>query len=140
MEDWACPCHRQHYYSQTIRNHTFELTQDRGSCRRSWVPSRRCQYYKRIWSGFQPSTIPFTTLLTPVMSTGDEVGQAISEHPGIRKIAFTGSTLVGRKILKASADTNLKDVTLELGGKSPSIVFDDADIEKSVRWTSQGIL
>lgn len=71
---------------------------------------------------------------------GPEAGQAIAEHPRIRKVAFTGSTLVGRKILKASAESNLKDVTLELGGKSPSVVFDDADLEKTVRWVSQGIL
>ena len=80
--------------------------------------------------------------LTPSLRTpsGPEVGQAISEHPRIRKVAFTGSTLVGRKVLKASSETNLKVVTLELGGKSPSVVFDDADLDKTVRWVSYGIL
>jgi aldehyde dehydrogenase (NAD+) len=57
----------------------------------------------------------------------------------IDKIAFTGSTLVGRKIMEAAARTNLKDVTLELGGKSPNIIFDDADLEQAVDWTSHGI-
>jgi aldehyde dehydrogenase (NAD+) len=71
---------------------------------------------------------------------GHTVGQALAEHPGIMKIAFTGSTLTGRKIMKASAETNLKDVTLELGGKSPTIIFDDADLDQAVKWASHGIL
>jgi aldehyde dehydrogenase (NAD+) len=48
--------------------------------------------------------------------------------------------LTGRKILKASSETNLKVVTLELGGKSPTIVFDDADLEQTLKWASAGIL
>lgn len=56
------------------------------------------------------------------------------------KITFTGSTLTGRKILKASADSNLKKVTLELGGKSPTIIFDDADFEQAIKWASMGVL
>jgi len=62
---------------------------------------------------------------------GDDVGAAISAHPGIDKISFTGSTEVGRKIVNA-ATGNLKKVTLELGGKSPMIVFPDADLDKAV--------
>jgi aldehyde dehydrogenase (NAD+) len=58
---------------------------------------------------------------------------------GIDKIAFTGSTLVGRKIMEAAAKSNLKNVTLELGGKSPNIVFDDADLDLAINWTSHGI-
>ena len=57
----------------------------------------------------------------------------------IRKVAFTGSTLVGRSILQTAARTNLKKVTLELGGKGPSIVFQDADFESALFWTSLGI-
>lgn len=60
----------------------------------------------------------------------------MAEHPHIEKIAFTGSTLVGRKIQEASARTNLKVVTLELGGKSPNIIFDDADLEQAVKWAA----
>jgi aldehyde dehydrogenase (NAD+) len=71
---------------------------------------------------------------------GNTVGEAISYHPLIDKISFTGSTLVGRKILKASAESNLKDVTLELGGKSPTIIFDDADLDQAIKWAAQGIL
>lgn len=58
----------------------------------------------------------------------------------IEKVAFTGSTLVGRHIMKAAAASNLKNVTLELGGKSPNIIFDDADLEAAVRWAAFGIL
>ncbi|KAI0762240.1 aldehyde dehydrogenase [Fomes fomentarius] len=70
---------------------------------------------------------------------GQTVGQAISEHPGIEKVAFTGSTLVGRKIMETAAKSNLKKVTLELGGKSPSIIFDDADMDQAVKWAAFGI-
>ncbi|KAF8961159.1 aldehyde dehydrogenase [Flammula alnicola] len=54
-------------------------------------------------------------------------------------VAFTGSTLVGRKVMEAAAKSNLKAVTLELGGKSPNIIFDDADLEQAVNWTAHGI-
>jgi len=64
--------------------------------------------------------------------TGDgATGQAIVDHPDINKIAFTGSTPVGRAIRKATAGTG-KSLTLELGGKSPYIVFDDADIDSAI--------
>ena len=75
-----------------------------------------------------------------IVGYGNTVGQAISEHRGIEKIAFTGSTLVGRKIMEASAKSNLKNVTLELGGKSPNIIFNDADLEQAVNWTVHGVL
>ena len=55
------------------------------------------------------------------------------------QVAFTGSTRVGREILHAAGNSNLKDITLELGGKSPSIVFDDCDLEQAVSWTLHGI-
>ncbi|KAG6918035.1 hypothetical protein DXG01_016887 [Tephrocybe rancida] len=71
---------------------------------------------------------------------GRVVGSAISEHSLIPKVSFTGSTLVGRSILRASSESNLKSVTLELGGKSPSIIFDDADVEQAVKWAALGIL
>lgn len=75
-----------------------------------------------------------------VWCIGATVGQAIAEHHGIEKLAFTGSALTGRRILKAAAETNLKDVTLELGGKSPTIIFDDADLEQAIKWAAGGIL
>jgi aldehyde dehydrogenase (NAD+) len=60
---------------------------------------------------------------------GPTAGAAIASHHGIDKVAFTGSTEVGKEIMKAAAESNLKRVTLELGGKSPNIIFADADIE-----------
>ncbi|KAL3444539.1 putative aldehyde dehydrogenase [Aspergillus insuetus] len=69
---------------------------------------------------------------------GSVAGSAIAHHMGIRKVAFTGSTLTGRSVLRASADSNLKKVSLELGGKSPSIVFDDADLDNALQWTLLG--
>src|SRR5204863_2166799 len=71
--------------------------------------------------------------------TGDgETGAAIVDHPGIHKIAFTGSTAVGREI-GAKAGRALKRVTLELGGKSPNIILPDADIEAAIKGSFQGI-
>ncbi|MGT2473393.1 aldehyde dehydrogenase family protein [Paraburkholderia terrae] len=66
-----------------------------------------------------------------VTGRGDSVGAQISSHPDVAKISFTGSTAVGKTILRTGADT-LKRVTLELGGKSPTIVLDDADFEQVV--------
>src|SRR5690606_30529084 len=64
--------------------------------------------------------------------TGDgAVGEMIVTHEGIDKIAFTGSTQVGRKIREATAGSG-KALTLELGGKSPYIVFDDADLDSAI--------
>jgi aldehyde dehydrogenase (NAD+) len=63
---------------------------------------------------------------------GPTAGAAIARHMDVDKIAFTGSTEVGHLIMKASAESNLKRVTLELGGKSPNIVFADADMEQAI--------
>jgi aldehyde dehydrogenase (NAD+) len=69
---------------------------------------------------------------------GETAGSAITRHPRIRKIAFTGSTEVG-KIIMREASGNLKKVSLELGGKSPNIVFPDADFSHAIRGAMQGI-
>ncbi|CAK4033512.1 Aldehyde dehydrogenase [Lecanosticta acicola] len=70
---------------------------------------------------------------------GKTVGAAIAQHMDVDKVAFTGSTVTGRAILIAAAKSNLKKVTLELGGKSPNIIFPDADLEKAVDWSVWGI-
>ena len=75
-----------------------------------------------------------------VTGYGPTAGTAISSHMKIGKVAFTGSTIVGRKVMEAAAKSNLKPVTLELGGKSPNIIFDDADLDQAVNWASHGIL
>lgn len=66
-------------------------------------------------------------------------GGAMSAHSGIKKLAFTGSTNTGRRILESSAKSNLKKITLELGGKSPNIVFDDAKIDEAIEAALFGI-
>jgi aldehyde dehydrogenase (NAD+) len=77
-------------------------------------------------------------VLNVLTGPGAKLGQAIVEHPGIDKIAFTGDTGTGKAIMKGAADT-LKKITLELGGKSPNIVLADADIESAVRGATIGI-
>jgi acyl-CoA reductase-like NAD-dependent aldehyde dehydrogenase len=69
---------------------------------------------------------------------GAIAGEALSLHPGVRKVSFTGSTEVGRRILINSAGT-FKRTTLELGGKSPQIIFEDADLEAAVRGAGMGL-
>ncbi len=68
-----------------------------------------------------------------VLGAGATVGQEIAENEGIDKVVFTGGTVTGRKIMQA-ATKNLKGIGLELGGKSPCIVFDDSDMENAVDW------
>ncbi|MGH0169227.1 UNVERIFIED_CONTAM: hypothetical protein FKN15_056704 [Acipenser sinensis] len=64
---------------------------------------------------------------------GSLVGQRMSDHPDIRKLGFTGSTPIGKQIMKSCALSNVKKVSLELGGKSPLIIFSDCDMDKAVR-------
>jgi acyl-CoA reductase-like NAD-dependent aldehyde dehydrogenase len=82
--------------------------------------------------GFPPGVLSIIT------GSGGSVGQAIVEHPGIDKVAFTGDTSTGKGIMRTAAET-LKHITLELGGKSPNIVFADADVDAAVRGASVGI-
>src|SRR5256714_905375 len=74
-----------------------------------------------------------------VPGRGEVAGARLASHPDVDKIAFTGSTEVGRLIAKASADSNLKRVSLELGGKSPNIVFADADLARAASGAFMGI-
>jgi len=84
-------------------------------------------------AGFPPGVV------NVISGFGKVAGAAIASHMDVDKVAFTGSTVVGRQILKAAAGSNLKKVTLELGGKSPNIVFDDADIDNAISWVNFGI-
>lgn len=63
--------------------------------------------------------------------SGREVGQWLTEHPGIEKISFTGGTITGKKVMASASSSSLKEVTMELGGKSPLIVFEDADLDRA---------
>lgn len=84
-------------------------------------------------AGFPPGVVNI------VNGYGKSAGSRLSEHPNVDKIAFTGSTITGRAIMKAAA-TNLKNITLETGGKSPLLVFDDCDLEQAVKWSHMGIM
>ena len=83
-------------------------------------------------AGFPPG------ILNVVPGRGTRAGAAMVRHPGVDAIAFTGSTEVGKTIMREAADT-LKKVSLELGGKSPNIVFADADLGSAVRGANTGI-
>jgi aldehyde dehydrogenase (NAD+) len=73
-----------------------------------------------------------------IVTGGAATGEAVVQHPGIDKIAFTGSTAVGKEIMRSAADT-MKRVTLELGGKSPNIVCADSDLDGAVKGAITGI-
>jgi acyl-CoA reductase-like NAD-dependent aldehyde dehydrogenase len=77
-------------------------------------------------------------VLNVVTGSGSVVGNALVEHRGVDKIAFTGATSTGQGILRSSADT-LKKITLELGGKSPNVVLADADLDAAVKGATIGI-
>ncbi|KAF9516850.1 hypothetical protein BS47DRAFT_1340462 [Hydnum rufescens UP504] len=85
-------------------------------------------------AGFPPGVVNI------VPGLGNVAGSAISNHMGIEKVAFTGSTPVGRAIMKAAASSNLKRVTLELGGKSPTLILDDCNLDNAARWAVFGVL
>ena len=80
-----------------------------------------------VEAGFPPGVVNVLT------GPGLPTGAALTAHMGVNKVAFTGSTEVGRKIMAAAAGSNLKRVSLELGGKSPNVIFADADLSKAVR-------
>ena len=84
-------------------------------------------------SGFPPGVV---NILNGV---GKEAGAAIASHLDVDKIAFTGSTATGRQIMKM-ASINMKNITLETGGKSPLLVFADADLDQAVKWSHAGIM
>jgi betaine-aldehyde dehydrogenase len=77
-------------------------------------------------------------VLNVVSGLGPEAGQALADHSGVDKLAFTGSVTTGRKVMAAAA-RDIKRVSLELGGKSPFLVFADSDLDKAVEWIMFGI-
>lgn len=84
-------------------------------------------------AGFPPGVVNL------INGLGPDAGAAISSHPNIDKVAFTGSTTTAKAIMKA-ASINLKSITLETGGKSPLIVFEDAELEQAAKWAHLGIM
>ena len=92
----------------------------------------------RLAEILQDAEIP-AGVVNVVPGFGEVAGARLAAHPQVDKVAFTGSTEVGRLIAKASAESNLKRVSLELGGKSPNIVFADADLSRAVSGAFLGI-
>lgn len=84
-------------------------------------------------AGFPPGVI------NVVNGYGKETGHAIASHLDIDKVAFTGSTVTGKQIMK-TASVNMKNITLETGGKSPLIVFEDCDLDQAAKWSHLGIM
>ncbi|KAA8641921.1 hypothetical protein EYZ11_011785 [Aspergillus tanneri] len=84
-------------------------------------------------AGFPPGVVNF------VNGIGREAGAALVQHPLVDKVAFTGSTMTAREIMKLAAGT-LKNITLETGGKSPLLVFPDADLDQAAKWAHFGIM
>lgn len=74
-----------------------------------------------------------------VISGDGSTGALLASHMKVRKISFTGSTITGRRIQEMAAKSNLKRITLELGGKSPAVVFDDANLENAIFWCVNAI-
>lgn len=84
-------------------------------------------------AGFPPGVINFLN------GHGKDAGAAIASHMDVDKVAFTGSTTTGKQIMKM-ASVNMKNITLETGGKSPLLVFEDADLDQAVKWSHAGIM
>jgi aldehyde dehydrogenase (NAD+) len=84
-------------------------------------------------AGFPPGVVNI------VPGFGETAGASIAEHPNVDKVAFTGSTEVGKRIAQAAARSNLKRVSLELGGKSPNIILTDADLDAAVEGSFFGL-
>ncbi|KKA26816.1 hypothetical protein TD95_000756 [Thielaviopsis punctulata] len=84
-------------------------------------------------AGFPPGVVNI------INGTGRETGPALVQHADVAKVAFTGSTATGREIMRMAAGT-LKNITLETGGKSPLIVFEDADIAQAAHWAHEGVM
>jgi aldehyde dehydrogenase (NAD+) len=99
----------------------------------SWTPLTALRFAELCQEVGLPDGV-----LNVITGPGATMGKALVRHPGVDKIAITGETRTGQEILRDSADT-LKKVTLELGGKSPNIVFADADLEAAVRGATIGI-
>jgi aldehyde dehydrogenase (NAD+) len=85
-----------------------------------------------IEAGFPPGVFQ-------ILSGDGVTGALLSSHMRIRKISFTGSIPTGKRIQEAAAKSNLKRVTLELGGKSPAVVFDDANLANAIQWTARAL-
>ncbi|CAH1780584.1 unnamed protein product [Owenia fusiformis] len=85
-------------------------------------------------AGFPPGVVNIVT------GYGPTAGAAVAEHLDVDKVAFTGSTEIGKVVMRAASESNMKRVSLELGGKSPFVIFQDADVDDAVQWAHSGIM
>lgn len=86
-----------------------------------------------VEAGFPPGVVNI------INGYGSEAGSALVQHPEVDKVAFTGSTPTGKQIMRMASDT-MKNITLETGGKSPLVIFDDAQIPNAVKWAHYGVM
>ncbi|RJE22485.1 Aldehyde dehydrogenase [Aspergillus sclerotialis] len=86
-----------------------------------------------VEAGFPPGVVNI------INGRGSEAGSALVQHPEVDKVAFTGSTATGKQIMRMASDT-MKDITLETGGKSPLVIFDDAQIPNAIKWAHYGVM
>ena len=84
-------------------------------------------------AGFPPGVVNI------INGYGKEAGAALVQHPLVDKVAFTGSTVTAKEIMKMASGT-LKNISLETGGKSPPLIFNDFDLEQAVKWSHFGIM
>lgn len=103
-----------------------------------YKPSSNCVLTScKLFEIFEEAGLPAGTA-NLVLGSGGAIGDELSENPDVDMIAFTGSTSVGQRIMQKAAG-NVKKIGLELGGKSPNIIFSDADLEGAVEWAMIGI-
>ncbi|WWC91405.1 uncharacterized protein L201_006349 [Kwoniella dendrophila CBS 6074] len=87
---------------------------------------------------FEEAGVP-AGVINVVVGYGNTVGSSLASHPDVDKVAFTGSTAVGRIVMEEASKSNIKKVTLELGGKGSNIIFEDANFDEAVKYAAQGI-
>lgn len=86
-----------------------------------------------VEAGFPPGVVNI------INGYGRDAGAALVQHPDVNKVAFTGSTTTGKQIMRMASDT-MKNITLETGGKSPLVIFDDALLPNAIKWAHYGIM
>lgn len=130
-------------------NNALELPPDdaflengRLHCRREYLSHKACSDLSpdrsKVCRANCPSRIP-PGVINVLPGKGSDAGQAVADHELVRKLGFTGSTPIGKHIMKSCADSNLKKCSLELGGKSPLIIFADCDMDKAVKHVSEDL-
>lgn len=100
-------------------------------------PSEKSPFSALRFASLVSSILPLGVL--QVLPGAGVTGDLLARHPRIRKISFTGSGPTGKKIQRAAAESNLKRVTLELGGKTPAGIFEDCNLENAIQWATNAI-